>query len=350
MNIIRAVIVCSSLLIIAPYLIGNLLCRESHVYQFLVGFFSEVGVFGMLAVPYIFLYRQSSFRMLCYIFASIAGALSGVGLLFALKRKEMKQEKPDKVKPTRTECLYIAVFSILVAFQLFRIVGTTEFEYSDEMAYVPIINDTVYMDRYYPKNELTGQAVSPFSPKRILAPWPGFLACISSLGEIHALVICKLIIPAYMLVLFYLCSYAFGRWLFSGHRKNTIVFLTSISFIVEAFWLSNSAFYYIAYPVMWGKMALGYLVMPMVLVYIQKKKTDSISIGSCASFLFIGAGAATMSLMATAYLSMELFFCIATAFLGGKSYRARVLLYSVICALPLLVQGTLLICMKEGFI
>ena len=350
MNIIRAVLVCLYMLIIAPYLIGNLLCRDDHVYRFLVGYISEVGFFGMLAIPYIILYRQSSFRTLCYIFVSFVAVLSVVGLFIAYTKREKSKKKPDQDKLTMAEFVCISIFTLLVVFQLFRVVGTTEFEYSDEMAYIPIINDTVYMDRYYPKDELTGKIATMSSPKRLLAPWPGFLACISALGEIHALALCKIIIPAYMLMLFYICSYAFARCFFNGQREKVILFLVSVSLIVEAFWLSNSAFYYIAYPVMWGKMALGYIVMPIVLVYLQKKKKNNISIETCACFLFIGAGAATMSLMSAAYLSMELFFCIVTAFFLEKTYRARILLYSTICAIPLLTQGILLMCMEEGLL
>ena len=344
MNIIRAMLVCSYMLIIAPYLIGGLLWRKSRILNYIVGFFAEVGIFTMIEIPYSFIYKQIPFHVICYIYISICGLLTICGLVYFVKgvrerERESESEAYDAIiRESFIGRICCILFILLVGVQLFRVIGTKEAEYSDEIAYIAEINDTVYMDRPFSKGVIDGKIRESVSPKKRYAPWLIYLSCLSVVSTVHPLFICRVIVPCLFLILFYMALYVFGMHYMNHDDGDIVKYMLLAAAIVEALWIT---FRYVTYPVMWGKIVLGSTLFPIVFIILQQAVQSNIDIRVIITFFLIGCCAAGFSMNSSCFLTIELCLIVLSYVFWNRDRLGSSVRCCVVCEIPLLVQATL---------
>ena len=345
MNIIRAALVCVYLLILAPYLVGYLLCKKtkcllenSTIFRCIIGFLCMVGMWGILAYPFSFLLVQKPFHELCNLYMAVLVSISAAGLFIIIKEHRERLFYIKRKNLSKKDIICLLILIIIVGMQVYRIVCTRQFEYSDEMAYVPFINDMLYTDRIFSKDYITGVALQYPNVKRLFAPWYGFLAMLSMTSSLHPAFLCKVMIPMYVLILFYCVTYVFGKKYSVYIGEKVILFVCFSAIIVETFWIFNYRFYYIAYPVMWGKTIMMSILVPMIIVTIDDN-------ARYLTAVLLGACGATFSLMSAVIISIEL----ATLFLYYSIMNRKMFCSDSIrclaCELPLLFQFGLYVCM-----
>ena len=335
MNIIRAVLVCLFMLIIAPYFIGNLLCRVSKgffasdiIYRMVVGFLCEVGIWGILAYVYEFLFIKQPFHILSRLYLAITLVMTIAGFILCIRDNNKKRLHPFTCKHNMIRIICLAAFIVIFGRQLGRIVLVPEFEYSDEIDYIPRINDVVHMDRLFSKNEVTGERPKAVNMKRLFGPWYAMIAVMCDTSCVHPAFMCRVIIPAYVLALFYSTTYLYGR---RYANVDTHVFLLCVSCVAEALWNSNLIFYNIVYPVMWGKIILNAILIPTIFMVIDN------DINPLICFL-LGACGCTLSLMSPVFILIELVTLIGVYYISDKENLITKTKSCLACGLPLLMQ------------
>lgn len=350
MNIIRAVLVCEYLLILEPYLVGYLLCKKTNgllenstIYRFIIGFLCMVGMWGILAYPFSFLLVQKPFHELCIFYMAVLVSISVVGVLIIIKeyRNRLPQIKSYNLRKKDMICLVF--FVAILGMQLYRIVCTRQFEYSDEMAYVPFINDMLYTDRIFSKDYITGVALQYPNLKRLFAPWYGFIALLAMTSSLHPAFLCKVMMPMYVLLLFYCVTYVFGKKYSVYIGENVISFVCFSAIIVETFWIFNYRFYYTAYPVMWGKTLMMSILIPMIIVSLDDK-------AHYMTAVLLGACGATLSLMSAVIISIELAALFIYYFIMNKKKICTECVRCLACELPLFFQFGLYVCVHYSYI
>lgn len=346
MGILTAITICAVLLIVSPILIGFILCNggtdtlEGNIlYQYMIGFTGEIGLWGIISYPYILFANHSSFRSMCIIYMAAILLFIAVGLFISIKRHGIQFSLPRRTALTRIDKLCITLAIIVIGIQLARIVLSHEFEFSDEMAYVPLINDTIYMDRIFTKNYFSGEIDMSFVIKRGLAPWYYFLGCLSLLSGLHATFVCKVLMPAVILILFYIITILFGKVLFMDSLSERTRFLLLAAVTVEALWLPNVRFYLVSYPVIWGKAILSTISIPLIYMFLKLKHQDKSSgFRQLLLGVLLGAGAATFHINAIVYVTLEVVYIAMLNIYKSSENRLVICRKCIACELPLICQ------------
>lgn len=347
MNIIRAVLVCLYLLIIAPYLVGGVFygrkesgLKNSYVYRYLRGFLFEIGIWWIVACPFLVFFKSKPFHVLCYVYLVMLGVFSIAGFIETVL--EWQRMESDFGFPNKLLCVCILVFFTIFCVQIIRTIVPNEFEYSDETNFIPLINDTLYMDRAFAKDELTGVPLENPRSKRAIGNWVFFVAFVAYTSGLHASFLCKVVFPAFVIMVFYSMTYLFGRWMLKDNRTHIGLFCAITVCIIEAFWGINYNFYYIAYPVMWGKVILSILPVPYIYMHMfdlfYKEKTRNTDVLS--SFL-LGCSAISFSTGAFILVPIEIMFFIVLSWTKGrKDYWFYLSILA--CGIPIAIGMVLL--------
>lgn len=358
MNYMRSIVWCLYFLVLAPILFGHLIYRKdnyglhaNYIYRYLIGFMSELAIWWIFCTPYVLFFREIPFHWFCYFFVAFISVICVYGFVNLMKLGSWRQLKIRRNGFNITEALCLFILVCIVGIQIFRVVFIRDFEFSDEMAYSSGINDVIYMDHVFTKRAFNGHyGADAFMIRRAVGNWYFFLSCIAYYSGLHGAFICRVLLPTYVLVLFYLITYLLGISVFPNRRQNAIAFIASTACVVEAFWLPNVRFYMIAYPVMWGKTTLAITTIPIILIHmLYISKTKEVKRFGLISFL-LGCSAVAFSASSIISVSIELFAIILTNYIIKRNIDKQLIKNCVLCALPLLCAALIYIIHSGGLI
>ena len=298
-DVIRGIVSLTYLLVISPYLLGSLLCykmegefSDSYVFRYVVGFFSQVGIWGFIALPFrIFLNDMLPFRYLCYFFMAILIVITGWRIVLAVRDKKYVLINTDTHVCFNMKSKILMLFFVCIsAYLLFCMIysAPANDEYGDVPRYISEILDSLEMGSI-----MSGGA------KRILAPWLYYYTMLATVSHQHPLFICETIVPLVIYALGNIVMYIAGSCFFKHDRDKTIVFMTGVLIFICIFYESVSSDYiYFIYPAMYGKTILFVTAIPLMYVLFCLATENQ----RLLLLLLVGGG--------VAWLSMTSIMCI----------------------------------------
>ena len=299
MNIIRGIISLSYVLIISPYLLGGLLCdkadgelMDSHAFRYVIGFFSQLGIWGIISLPFcLFIQNLIPAHKLYIFFVAILLLISGV-YVASLIRKGVFLKKGIACEFNLSCKIQLAIILLVSIFHLFMVIygGFGGYDYDDDARYIPEIVQSINMD-----------IVSYASgAKRLLAPWLYYMTMLSYVSGQHALFICRTAVPICVYVIELLSMYIFGMYVFKKDVNKTILLLM-ISVLCKLSFSEIAVFGLSINPIIWwGKIVLFYTMIPILyIIYSVVRERRGMMIA-----ILTGAGGGCLTLVSPIAIAM----------------------------------------------
>lgn len=206
-------------------------------------------------------------------------------------------------------------FWVIIVFcgvQLARLVFGMPYEPRDSKTYNAIMNDILQTDHLFRVIPKTGRLVATpldITLKFIMSPWYAFEAALAKAGGMHPLIIANTVMPAYVVILYYVIIYHLGMFLFKRERSGACMMTAIVAILNElTINLSVQSQILLLWPE-WGKGVLSRLVLPALLLlyafYVSDEYKTSFGGLVCAGLVCSVAGCA-MSTMAAIIIPMEL--------------------------------------------
>ena len=319
---------------------------ESYVYRFVAGLMTELAVWAVLATPYMILFPNKPFHYLRYVYLVLLFALCCTSILLCKKmhiniagtavniRENLKEYIGE-----RSQHIYVVIFLCILVFQLTETLYFAPVGYvNDDHHYFPEITASVYLDN-----------LQFYGFKRILAPWYAFLAFISAATHIHPLIICRTVMPAYILVIVYMGVYSFGKYCFMEDTTKVRIFMMWAAIIMEALSYTYYLFFMTTYILVYGKSMSGIIGIPILLLstlaMMSGHEENKNSIKQSSILLFaIGMGTAMYSFAGLIAGSVGLFLMLFICLLIIR--KKETILYAAIAEMPFIIQLLIYLCIR----
>lgn len=333
---IREIVFLIYILVVSPYLLGNLLfykledgILDSYVLRYVIGFFSQLGIWGTIALANSLIADNKwPLHILFELFALMMLMVSIIWIVLMTKEKKTLSARfiklRSKIQQCKTDSLTIRllfIFSIsVVLIQLLQIILCARTAYDDTNVYSSVINNSLYSDI-----DSVGGWV-----KYDLAPWIMYIAFISYVGRQHPIFINGTIIPLVALLIYHLIVFIMGRFLFhDNHRSSILFWCTSVLAVAVLGYASYGNEYMLTHSVAWGKVILGGAFIPYIVVLYnlaveQAVCTKQYDIRLIAALLLSGLGGAWLSIMAIMILSLGILLMTITSFVNTKKVYSAV--------------------------
>ena len=313
MNVIRGIVTLTYLLIISPALIGVLLCHRmdekmmnEKMFRYLVGFFSQLGIWGFLALPWVlWLNEKLCFHFLCKLFLIILLIVSIFGLIISLRRQGTQKENITRCFRNAAEKydlwqIVIAVaMMLIICYQLFCAIYSIRTDaYGDNYFYTGDSVRTLLFDRIYTESD---------GAKSVLAPWRSYWPFLAYIIGQHPLFINDTILPVIILFLFYMSTYVFSRYLFLDDDREQSLFFLMLSVLVlffERYSFSSEAL--MMHPLIWGKGILGGAGLPLIVICYNccVDNSENNRIPRIILLMFLSAGVSWLTMMSLPILPL----------------------------------------------
>lgn len=309
-----------ALLFIVPVLLGTvwtplLLKRNRLLACFPVGFFVQLAMFQLLALP--FTYLQLSFSLLCGVFVG-AQLLGCAYALWLMISKTSPRAKP--LPPGKWETIYLILFLGLLGWQLYNVVvkDTTVWSY-DDAYYVTYAADAVRFDRMLTIYPNTGTAVSVNST-RWLQSFLFYSAYLSKLSGIPVTVMNRTILEAFNVVLAY-AVYAFMAGSIFRNKENALIFLIILSILhIYGFYSQYSITFRLLGPNYQGKAVLAASLCPLLFALMMRILEYEYRRRAGVLLLLLSIAATGLTMFGAAVFLMNTVLVITVAMFRRKRY------------------------------
>ena len=260
----------------------------------ILGLFTELLVFSMLAIPMTFL--KCTFSLLKNSWAVIMIILSTVSIFFNRKNiKDIVKQNVDEIKGLPK--ILTVIFIILLAVQCYFPFKYMHEDYDDSnfvaKAVIAVDTDTLFV------YDDAGNEYKEFPMRTVLSQFPHYTGTIAVLSNIHPTVLAHTVFPVVFIVIAYSFFYVFGKSLFKNDQKKTMIFLNLLAVIyMFGDYSRYTNFVRLLYRAWQGKSLVANLTIPFIwyvfIEYIGKEnsKFGWMILGLCL------AGSITFSSMA----------------------------------------------------
>lgn len=344
-HIIYSSLVSIYLFIIVPFSIGTLICSklkgemfESLAYRFVVGFLSMLGIWAALALPFALFLKEKPFHYLRYAYILTITILCIIYVVIGRGKDDTFKVIVNTIQRTwktlfesGTDRKYMAISVLILLFQLFETAFFAPVGYvQDDFYYYVDVNRTVYKD-----------VLCFVGTKQTLAQWYMFLSFIATTTHIPSIIICRTLIPMYMIIILYSSLYSFGKYCFKVDIRKEWVYLMWSSLILEALSYSYYQFFMSLYISTWGKIIAGMIAVPVLLMTLNTVadvdiRTGSIALNKSILLIAIGAGAATLSIASMISGSIALFLFM--VYFSIYYRKKEIAIYIIMAGLPFAIQ------------
>lgn len=374
------------LMIVAPMIVGRLVCSNTRItlgssraYQFVIGFFSLLGIWALMVLPFSLWFPKHPFHEIRYAYLGTIITICAAGILYESSQKHKIKEPSSEYKSdtgnklyqsitagyrifiqnvkskiktligSKANRIYMAVILAIVFFQIFETSYYAPVGYvNDDLYYYNHINDTVYMDQLYAR---TADGAIPEADKAsiiyttgyklIVNQWFSFISFLSATTGIHSLILCRTLLPVYIIVVLYIMLYAFGIFIYPENRTKRLCYLICAALIFEALSYSYYLFFLTLYITTYGKQIAGIIGVPLLLLSLyvctKEKNRDSRSIlFECLLLFFVSAGVVSMGVSALSSGALAFFFM--SIVIVFRIRKIKTLAYIAVAAIPFLIQ------------
>lgn len=292
------IILLCILALVLPLIIGSVFRSRSIPFTYLIGQILMWAAFQLVAVPMI--YFRQSFTLLFWVYSGIVLLLTGWGIFSRIK---VKFDKPQK-------SFFLILAILVIAYQAYIYIFGMHLD-EDDARWIAEANDALEKDKMLLFNPATGEYIGRFvgeMVKDVFSPWAFYIAWMSRVTGIRAVVIAHTIYPPVLLTLSYLAYWEIGSQLFKGKTERGI-FLLMVA-VINMF-LAGNAYTQSVFTLtrIWqGKAVVAAVMIPAISAVILKLENEDIVrnwigliLTGTAICLFSGMGIAVGIIMITVY-------------------------------------------------
>lgn len=245
---------------------GLLLCTllnlnvKSITLTLLTGFLSFFCLFGIIAIPMIFMSCKLS--TLTYTIMILSAIIIILSLIFGYKRYPLFFKRLLKNIQQHS---YMIIFLILAVF-IQQLIIFNHIDWSaDASYYIGKVTTDVYTNTMGHYNPYTGAALKSLDSRRVFACFQEFNAVIAQFFNIHPLKQAKLIMPQILALMTSILYYQVGLQLFDGNKKKSdlLVFFVVLLDIFSNTIYTNSTF--LLTRTYEGKSILANIIIPAMI-------------------------------------------------------------------------------------
>ena len=286
MTIIRAIALLLHFTLV-PIAVGRLItyrAKSNWIESYLVGFFGNLAIFYILYS--IVEWRQNwttivdpvtgAFTLLTnvYLIAIVIAIAAWVilkGRSFKGLVQRFKSNLADvksKILKDKFSIIYIAVFAVLLALQLYMAYRYEINEWSyDDYDYVVTSKDAITSDTISYVNFIDG-TMPNVSGKRAVASWGTYVAMLAKFSGFEVTTVYHTILPVLLLLVAYLNFYYIARFLFD-EIDNRMIFLILLSVgYIFGLYSHYSATFRLLGAIWQGKAVLSVIAVPFFTIYL----------------------------------------------------------------------------------
>lgn len=304
--------------LLLPVLLGSACCKNIKVehklpLRYVLGFVIEFAVFQIIYVPMRFMDQPVS---------RVTGIFNGVLVLLALLGiKTLVQEirNGQKLFTWQRHSIWFYVALVIIGFQVIRYLFFYPGGGTDDVSYIPMIQDMVYTNRFYHRDIVSGitdmNNVSRLNYKYVFSGYYPYCAAIAMSLKINPLILCKVVMCPVYVICFYITWYEFAKWISDKKAEFADTFLLFFVLIAEfsAYSIQTMSKRLLLYA--WnGKGAMSLVVMPYLLLICWRLLSEKQTLKQKVLILLVVISATGCSLM------------------GGLMAPATVAIVALICA------------------
>ena len=270
-------IVLGLLVLALPFLIGGIFRSKSIPFTYLIGQIMMWAAFQLVAVPAIHL--RTSFTLLFWAYSGLVLILAVLGLI---RRKKIKFDKPQL-------SLFLGLAFMVILYQCSVYIFGQHLD-EDDARWIAEANDALVKDKMLLFNPATGEYIGRFVGEMVkdaFSPWAFYIAWMSRLTGIKAVVIAHTVYPPVLLSLSYMCYWEIGMQLFKGKAERGI-FLLMVA-VINLFLAGNSytQSVFTLTRIWQGKAVVAAVMIPAVLAVILRVQSED-KVGNWLQLVLVG--------------------------------------------------------------
>ena len=240
-------VVLGIIVLILPFFVGSVFDSKSVGFTYLFGQISMWALFQIIAVPMV--YFRANFSLLFWVYTA-AMILLIAWAIWLYRKKDF--HKPFEIKTGVTrffrdfrkkENLLFSIILIaallVIAYQCCVYIFGMHLD-EDDARWIAEANDALVKNKMLLHNPATGEYIGRFvgeMVKDVFSPWAFYIAWMSRLTAIKAVVIAHTVYPPVLLILSYCAYWEIGKQLFKGKQERAI-FLLMVS-VINLFFAGN---------------------------------------------------------------------------------------------------------------
>lgn len=326
--------------LIFPFSVGqvigkrvNKIERECFSYIYILGLLTMLAVFHGLYLVAVFMGVPFHVLYVAYI----------IILCFVCVLYGVQVYQRDSVRLIGAYCLKKNIlWYVCVAIIICQIVWQcyyTPFAYGDDFTYITMVNDIIQTDTIYGIDYHTGvpQAVGDILYKYLFTSYYPFLAVVQKISGIHALILCKTILPIILVPVSYMNVWLMGAYFFGKNINKRLLFLMF-------YWVINCfgcfSWYTISFRTLtwvWhSKAVLAIIILPFLFYQTNRMYDSEISKGDIIIQMIIITAACGTTMMGIGLAPMMLMML---AFVKSCQMRnVKLLGVGMICCSPAIIS------------
>ncbi len=202
-----------------PFIVGQVFRSRSISFTYLCGQIILWAAFQFIAVPMV--YYRADFSTLFWAYTGIVIVLTGFGIYTLMKGHHKVRKRGTSVWWKRLSPFLIIAF-LVIGYQMFIYIFGMHLD-EDDARWIAEANDALVKNKMLLYNPATGEYIGRFvgeMVKDVFSPWSMYLAWLSRMTTIKAVVIAHTVYPPILLGLSYSAYYEIGGQLFSDEKQN----------------------------------------------------------------------------------------------------------------------------------
>ncbi len=291
-------ILLGTLILFLPFLVGSVFRSKSLSFTYLTGQVLMWAAFQITAVPAIHL--RTSFPVLFWVYSGIVLFLAAWGLKNRIK---INFDKPEV-------SLFLVVATLVILYQCSIYIFGQHLD-EDDARWIAEANDALVKDKMLLHNPATGEYIGRFVGEMVkdaFSPWAFYIAWMSRVTGIKAVVIAHTVYPPVLLILSYLAYWEMGTHLFKGKAERGI-FLLMVA-VINLFLAGNvyTQSVFTLTRIWQGKAVIAAVIIPVIPALILRIQGEDkpanwicLALAGAAACLFSGMGIAIGLIMIAVY-------------------------------------------------
>lgn len=256
---------------IVPILIGTLMSRgtgKEHIdsisYNYLLGILAMFAIMQIYSVPMTLL--QWKFSTLVMAFNVTLMVLCVLAILTGRVYLGNIVKKAQAVM-RQIDCKWIGIV-VLIYVPTIILSFYTMFIYGDDKTYLTMVHDIVESNTLYLIDPATGEQISWVSAKYALSSYWSFLAYLVEITGIHTQILCKTVLPFFIVPISYAVQGLIAAYLFRNDGRKMLVYMFFINLLNLFGCFSNYSVSYRLYTWSWqSKAFLAIIAIPFMFYY-----------------------------------------------------------------------------------
>lgn len=323
------------LLFALPMAVGGIFRNKSFSFTYLSGQFVMWAAFEVIGV--VAIYFRASFTLLFWIYTAMVVLLLGFGVRGWRKMGFSGFKKPEF-------SIFMILALLVIAYECTIYIFGMHLD-EDDARWIAEANDALVKDRMLLHNPATGEYIGRFvgeMVKDVFSPWAFYLAWMSRLTGVKAVVLAHTAYPPVLLCLSYLVYFEMGKCLFKKNPERWI-FVLMVS-VINLFMAGNvyTQSVFTLTRIWQGKAVVAAVMIPAVLMAILRIQNED-TVGNWLFLAVIGTACCLFSGMGIAIGLLSVFVyggyvIIRALILGWKNGLKRIPLW-LLCLVPEIVYG-----------